>query len=77
MLYWIDILEKRINIFDLAEDKNQIIQLDKMIKTLYCLEKGEINNKKTIISFAVDEGVPDGMTVDAGGVFRYRVGVKV
>lgn len=31
ILYWVDILEKTINIYNTAEKKNRIIQLDKMI----------------------------------------------
>lgn len=33
----------------------------------YDLENGEIENKRTIISFAEGEGVPDGMTIDTEG----------
>ena len=34
LLYWVDILEKKINIYDPALGKNKHIQLDKMIGAL-------------------------------------------
>ncbi|TDP88629.1 sugar lactone lactonase YvrE [Halanaerobium saccharolyticum] len=41
-LYWVDILEKTINLYNPAAAKNELIQLDKMIGALIPAENGKL-----------------------------------
>ena len=42
VLYWVDILEKTINIYNPATAENEVIQLEKMIGALIPTQKGNL-----------------------------------
>ncbi|HIC27867.1 MAG TPA: hypothetical protein EYO85_00250, partial [Rhodospirillales bacterium] len=65
-----------------TSDRKQMYYTDSTKREIYLFdynaETGDITNQRVFVQTAEDEGVPDGMTVDAEGyVWSARIGVNL